>query len=87
MNETDTNVPITTLETQEVMTEQKVLGYALEVLLEELGCVVTDNGDTATITYMSRRLKLEKRDNCWYDLEKNLEFHSRAQIVIYMARD
>lgn len=69
------------------MTEQKVLGYALEILLSELGCDIIDNGETATIKCMSRRLKLEKRGDYWYDPEKNLKFYSRSQIAIYMVRD
>jgi hypothetical protein len=67
--------------------KDNVLDFALETLLKELGCTVSDNGETATIQYTSRRLKLEKRDDHWYDLEKNLKFYSRAQIAIYIARN
>lgn len=66
--------------------EDSVLGPALRCLLDELGCVVTEQDNIAIITYRSRRIILEKRDNYWYDSEKNLWFYSRAQIANYMAR-
>lgn len=62
-----------------------ILGFALEVLLEELGCTIIDNGETVSIQYMSKHLNLEKRDDHWYDLEKNLTFHSRPQIIFYLV--
>lgn len=67
--------------------ENNVLDYATELVLKELGCTVKNTENIATIQFGSTRLKLEKRSNYWYDLEKNLLFHSRAQILIYMARD
>lgn len=66
--------------------ENSVLGPALDGLLKEEGCIVSDNGAIAIITYRSRRLKVERRGNYWYDSEKNLWFYSRAQIANYMVR-
>ena len=66
--------------------EDSVLGFALKCLLDELGCVVTEQDNIAIITYRSRRIILEKRGNYWYDSEKNLWFYSRAQIANYMVR-
>ena len=68
------------------MNENSVLGFALDCLLKELGCIVVDNGNTTTISLGPRRLKLERRNDCWYDLEKNLWFYSRAQIASYIIR-
>lgn len=64
-----------------------VLGFALKIMLEELNCAITDNGHIAIIKYATGQLKLEKRDGYWHDLEKNIKFHSRSQIAIYVARD
>ena len=66
--------------------ENSVLGPALSSLLREEGCIVNDNGTIATITHGSRRIKVERRGNYWYDSEKNLWFYSRAQIANYMVR-
>lgn len=68
------------------MMKNSVLGSALDGLLKEEGCVVSDNGTIATITRGPRRISLEKRGNYWYDLDKNLWFYSRAQIANYMVR-
>jgi hypothetical protein len=67
--------------------EESILGYALQILLIELGCSIKNTKDTATITYGKRRLKLEKRGDNWYSLEKDLLFTSRSHIVFYMIRD
>lgn len=67
--------------------ENNVLDFALETTLKELGCAVECNEDIAIIQCGSTRLKLEKRLNYWYDLEKDLWFYSRAHILIYMATD
>ena len=67
--------------------EESILGYALQILLIELGCSITNTKDTATITYGKRRLKLEKRGDNWYSLEKDLLFTSRSHIVFYMTGD
>ena len=64
-----------------------VLGFTLKILLEELGCTVIDINDIAIVKYGSTQLKLEKRDDYWYDLEKNLNFYSRSQIATYIVRD
>lgn len=64
-----------------------VLGFALKILLEELGCTVIDINDIAIVKHGSIQLKLEKRDDYWHDLEKNLKFYSRSQIAIYMLGD
>lgn len=69
-----------------MVVEDSVLGFALKCLLDELGCVVTEQDNIAIITYRSRRIILEKRGNYWYDSEKNLWFYSRAQIANYMVR-
>lgn len=66
--------------------ENSVLGPALSSLLIEEGCIVNDNGTIATIIHGSRRIKVERRGNYWYDSEKNLWFYSRAQIANYMVR-
>jgi len=66
--------------------ENSVLGFALDLLLKEVGCTIVDNGNTAIIVYGSRRLKLERRNDCWYDLEKNLWFYSKPQIAFYITR-
>lgn len=63
-----------------------VLGPALISLLKEEGCNVCDNGTIATIIRGSRRLKVERRGDYWYDVEKNLWFYSRSQIVFYTTR-
>lgn len=65
--------------------ENSVLGPALSSLLKEEGCIVSDNGVIATITG-SRRIKLERRGDYWYDAEKNLWFYSRSQIAFYAIR-
>lgn len=67
--------------------ENNVLDFALKTVLEELGCTIDINENIATIQCGPTRLKLEKRANYWYDLEKNLWFYSRSMILIYMARD
>ena len=67
--------------------EQSILGYALQIILIELGCTITNTKHSATITYGTRRLTLEKRGDNWYSLEKNLTFTSRSQIVFYMIED
>jgi len=66
--------------------ENSVLCPALSSLLKEEGCVVSDNGTIATITYGSRRIKVERRGDYWYDVEKNLWFYSSAQIAFYTLR-
>lgn len=66
--------------------ENSVLGPALSSLLKEEGCIVSDNGTIATITYALRRIKVERRGDYWYDSEKSLWFYSRAQIANYMVR-
>lgn len=66
--------------------ENSVLGPALGELLKDDGCIVSDNGAIAIITYRSRRLKVERRGDYWYDVEKNLWFYSRSQIAFYMTR-
>ena len=68
------------------MMKNSVLGPALSSLLKEEGCGVIDNGTTAIIICGSRRLKVERRGDCWYDVEKNLWFYSRSQIAFYMTR-
>lgn len=65
--------------------ENTVLDFATETLLKELGCTVRDNGHIVTIQFESKQLKLEKRAQYWYDIERNLWFYSRANIVIYMV--
>lgn len=67
--------------------ENNVLDFALETVLEELGCTIDNNENIATIQFGPTRLKLEKRSNYWYDLEKNIWFYSRSMILIYMARE
>lgn len=67
--------------------ENNVLDYVTELVLKELGCTVNCTENVATIQSGSTRLKLEKRLDYWYDLEKDIWFYSRAQILIYMARD
>lgn len=69
-----------------MVAEDSVLGSALKCLLDELGCVVTEHDNIAIITYRSRRIRLEKRGNYWYDSEESLWFYSRAQIANYMVR-
>ena len=66
--------------------ENSVLGLALSSLLKAEGCIVSDNGIIATITHGSRRIKLERRGDYWYDAEKNLWFYSRSQIAFYATR-
>lgn len=66
--------------------ENSVLGPALSLLLKEEGCIVSDNGTIATIVHGSRRIKLERRGDYWYDVEKNLWYYSRSQIAFYMIR-
>ena len=66
--------------------KNSVLGLALSSLLKEEGCDVSDNGATATVIYGSRRIKVERRGDYWYDVEKNLWFYSRSQIAFYMTR-
>lgn len=68
------------------MRDGKCLCSALSSLLKEEGCIVNDNGTIATIIYGSRRIKVERRGDYWYDAEKNLRFYSRAQIAFYMIR-
>lgn len=63
-----------------------VLGPALSSLLKEEGCSVSDNGTIATIIHGSRHLKVERRGDYWYDVEKNLWFYSRSQIAFYTTR-
>lgn len=65
--------------------ENTVLDFATETVLKALGCTVKDNGHIAALQLDSKQLKLEKRAEYWYDIEKNLWFYSRAHIVIYMA--
>nr|DAW63648.1 MAG TPA: hypothetical protein [Caudoviricetes sp.] len=65
--------------------ENTVLDFATETLLKELGCTIKDNGHIAAIQFGSKQLKLEKRAEYWCDIERNLQFYSRAHIVIYMA--
>ena len=67
--------------------ENTVLDFALETLLKEIGCTIDINENIATIELGPTRLKLEKRLNYWYDLEKNLWFYSQSMILIYTARD
>lgn len=67
--------------------EESILGYALQIILIELGCTITNTKHTATITYGKRRLKLEKRGDNWYSPENDLLFTSRSHIVFYMIRD
>lgn len=66
--------------------ENKVLDFATEALLKELGGIIKNNEHIATIQLGSRQLKLEKRPGYWYDRERNIRFYSRARIVIYMAQ-
>ena len=66
--------------------KNSVLGPTLDRLLKEEGCIVSDNGVIAIITYGSRRLKVERRGDYWYDVEKNLWFYSRSQIAFYVTR-
>ena len=66
--------------------KNSVLGPALDGLLKEEGCIVSDSGTIATITYGSRRIKVERRGDYWYDVEKNLWFYSRSQIALYITR-
>jgi len=66
--------------------ENSVLGPALSSLLKDEGCDVSDNGTIATIIYGSRRIKVERRGDYWYDVEKNLWFYSRSQIAFYITR-
>lgn len=66
--------------------ENSVLGPALISLLKEEGCIVSDNGTIATIMHGSRRIKVERRGDYWYDVEKNLWFYSRSQIALCMTR-
>lgn len=66
--------------------KNSVLGPALDGLLKEEGCIVSDNGTIAIITYGPKRLKVERRGDYWYDVEKNLWFYSRTQIAFYMIR-
>jgi len=68
------------------MMKNSVLGPALDALLKDEGCVVSDNGAIAIITHGSRRLKVERRGDYWYDAEKNLWFYSRPQIIFYVTR-
>lgn len=68
------------------MMENSVLGPALSSLLKEEGCDVSDNGAIAIIIYGSRRIKVERRGDYWYDVEKNLWFYSRSQIAHYITR-
>lgn len=82
MNETST----TTTDQKSDTINDSVLGFALKIILEELNCIIIDNGHIAIVKYATGRLKLEKRDGYWYDLEKNIKFHSRSQIAIYVAR-
>ena len=63
------------------------LGFTLKIILEELNCIIIDNGHIAIVKYATVRLKLEKRDSYRYDLEKNIKFYSRSHIAIYVARD
>lgn len=65
------------------MMKNSVLGPALDGLLKEEGCIVNDNGTIATIIHGSRRIKVERRGDYWYDVEKNLWFYSRAQIALH----
>ena len=67
--------------------EESILGYALQIILTELGCSITNTEDTATITYGKRRLKLERCGDNWHSLDNDLLFTSRAQIIFYMIRD
>ena len=60
------------------MMENSVLGSALSSLLNEEGCDVSDNGTIATIICGSRWIKVERRGDHWYDVEKNLWFYSRS---------
>lgn len=66
--------------------KNNVIDWVLELTLKELGCTVKHNEDTVTIQSDSTQLRLEKRSEYWFDLEKNLWFYSRAQILIYMAK-
>lgn len=80
------NTSTTANEEEHNISKGGVLGFSLGLLLKDLGCTIIDNGEVATIQYSSTRLKLEKRDGHWHDLEKNLEFYSRTQIAVYMVR-
>lgn len=68
------------------MMENSVLGPSLSSLLKDEGCAVSDNGAIATIIRGSRRIKVERRGDHWYDVEKNLWFYSRSQIALYITR-